>query len=39
MLVMCWMILKNAVDRKEMPENENATKLMDIVEKILKFNK
>ena len=29
--------LKNAVNKKEIPENENPNKIIDIVEKILEF--
>ena len=31
--------LRNAIIRKEIPENENPNKLVSIVEKILNFNK
>ena len=31
--------LRNAVNRKEISENENPDKVIDIVEEILKFNK
>ena len=31
--------LRNAINRKEIPENENPNKIVDIVEKILNFNK
>ena len=31
--------LRTAVDKKEVPENENHDKVIDIVEKILDFNK
>ena len=31
--------LRNAIIKKEIPENENAIKMLDIVEKILDFNK
>ena len=30
--------LKNAVSKKEIPENENENKIIDIVQKILEFN-
>ena len=30
--------LKNAVSKKEIPENENQNKIIDIVKKILEFN-
>ena len=31
--------LRNGVNRKEVPHNENPNKIIDIVEKILHFNK
>ena len=31
--------LKNALNRKEIPENENPNKVIEVVEEILKFNK
>ena len=31
--------LRNFVNSKEIPENENSNKIIDIVEKILDFNK
>ena len=31
--------LRNNINRKEIPENENPKKVVDIVEKILDFNK
>ena len=30
--------LRNAVNKKEIPENENSDKVIDIVRKILVFN-
>ena len=30
--------LRNAINRKEIPENENTNKVIDIVEEILNFN-
>ena len=31
--------IRNAIIRKDIPENENPNKIIDIVEKILDFNK
>ena len=31
--------LENAVNKKEIPGNENPNKIIDIVEKVLEFNK
>ena len=31
--------LRNAVNKKEIPKNENSDKVIDIVEEILNFNK
>ena len=31
--------LRNAINRKEIPQNENLNKTADIVQKILEFNK
>ena len=31
--------LRNAINRKEIPENENSNKIVDIVKKIVDFNK
>ena len=31
--------LRNAINRKEIPQNENPNKTADIVQKILEFNK
>ena len=34
-----WIDLRNAINKKKIPENGNPDKLIDIVEKILGFNK
>ena len=31
--------IRNAIIRKDIPENENSNKIIDVVEKILDFNK
>ena len=31
--------IRNAIIRKDIPENENPNKIIDVVEKILDFNK
>ena len=30
--------LRNAVNRKKIPQNENPVKVIDIIEEIIKFN-